>query len=218
MIRPKHPVPGIPTQTAQPVGPPVNPPPRRRMIPIEPPTSSATSQTPNDLQPCEREKPKKSKRQPTGDYDVGYCQPPVAHRFTSDSKKSPGRPRGARSQDSFFREELEETHVFREGGSERKLSKRRLAAKLFVNTALQKQDLKGLQAVNNQASRLFPETDEAGDLTGMTGEDDERILRAFIEGLTIGEPNPDGLGPLTDAAWSADGADLGESDQTQDDH
>jgi Family of unknown function (DUF5681) len=68
---------------------------------------------------------KKQKRQPTGDYEVGYCRPPAQHRFRPGQA---GNPTGERKAGwgKTLAEELKEVAAtkvtIRDGGGTRKVS------------------------------------------------------------------------------------------------
>jgi len=71
-------------------------------------TTSASGTAPPKQKRGHARKDARGKWQPTGDYDVGFGKPPKAHRFDG-TKPGPGRPKESRSQDSYLREELEQT-------------------------------------------------------------------------------------------------------------
>ena len=68
---------------------------------------------------------KKQKRQPTGDYDVGYCRPPAQHRFRPGQS---GNPSGERKGSQLktvadeFNEIAATTVTIRDGQRTRKVS------------------------------------------------------------------------------------------------
>jgi Family of unknown function (DUF5681) len=68
---------------------------------------------------------KKQKRQPTGDYEVGYCRPPAQHRFRPGQSGNPTGQRKAGSGKTLAEElkEVAATKVtIRDGGGTRKVS------------------------------------------------------------------------------------------------
>ena len=130
-----------------------SPPPRRRPSPPASPVTakvaarsgeSASQQRANGKDPREQ-KSTNQKRQPTGDYEVGFAKTPIKSRFQAGNKGGPGRPNGLKSQDTYLRKELNEQRMLRVNGVERKISNRELATKLLVETALKKQDIKHLE-------------------------------------------------------------------------
>jgi Family of unknown function (DUF5681) len=77
---------------------------------------------------------KKQKRQATGDYPVGYCRPPAAHRFRPGQSGNPSgqRKRGEGKTTADELKEIVSTKVtVRVGDEERKMSL--LAANLFIH-------------------------------------------------------------------------------------
>lgn len=97
---------------------------------------------------------------PAGDYDVGFAKPPPETQFNSDSKRSPGRPKGSISQDALLKRTLEEKHTVRKDGKVRKMSARELAVKRVVLAALEGKDKDARKYVLTQAVRLFVAADE----------------------------------------------------------
>src|ERR1700712_5404851 len=57
-----------------------------------------------------------------GDYEVGYCRPPVATRFTTTGNPK-GRPKGSKNYATILREKLNAKVTVREGGRRRRMSK-----------------------------------------------------------------------------------------------
>jgi hypothetical protein len=100
--------------------------------------------------------PNKQKRQPTGDYPVGYCRPPAQHRFRPGQSGNPTGQR-KRSHASTIVDELKEiaaTKVtMRVGGRTRKLS---LAAANFLAHATNgaKGDPRSAALFLNQSQKL----------------------------------------------------------------
>ena len=65
-----------------------------------------------------------AKRQPTGDYGVGYCRPPASTRFKKGHSGNPrGRPKGAKNFATYFSEILRQKISVREGSEVRRISK-----------------------------------------------------------------------------------------------
>lgn len=79
------------------------------------------------------------KGKPLGDYEVGYGRPPAATRFTSSGNPK-GRPPGARSLRALVSEALDAKIRVREGGRDRKMSKRQIGATKIANRFAEKAD------------------------------------------------------------------------------
>jgi hypothetical protein len=146
------------------------------------------------------QKPKKKKKKPTGDYDVGFCKTPIESRFKVGNPGGPGRKRGSLSQDTYLRKELDEKRTLRINGRERRLSTRELATKLLIEAALKKQEIKHLELVVAHARRLFPDAApvDVHDAALPDAAFDEDILRQLFAGLSMGEPDPDYPNSWTD--------------------
>jgi hypothetical protein len=64
-----------------------------------------------------------TKKHPTGDYDVGYCRPPVNTRYKKGKSGNPkGRTKGRRNVKTELREIVNKRFKVREGETEHKLS------------------------------------------------------------------------------------------------
>jgi len=78
-----------------------------------------------------------AKNRPKGDYDVGYCKPPVAHRFKPGNQANPrGRKRGSRNRKVVVREVLFEAVTVREGGEIRQMAALEAVLKKLLSKAL----------------------------------------------------------------------------------
>ena len=67
---------------------------------------------------------KKQKRQPTGDYEIGYCRPPAQHRFRPGQSGNPTGQRRSRQVKTIADElkEIATTKIsIRDGGKSRKV-------------------------------------------------------------------------------------------------
>ena len=92
---------------------------------------------------------------PTGDYEVGFGRPPVAHQF--NGKPGPGRPRREVSHDHILRRHLEQKRKVRFDGQEKTMSVLELVIATTIKGALQGKD-KPLRELRLEIARLFPET------------------------------------------------------------
>lgn len=153
-------------------------------------TPAQPEQTAPAAEPGRPKKDKKTKRakkadrlkkQPTGDYETGYCRPPVEHRFDG-SRAGPGRPPGAVSQDTLLRKHLTEAHTVARNGTQTKAQTRELVLMLRVKAALSG-DRRAQDYVLAEASRLFAERRDATDRTPDEAVDMDEHDRAMLEAL-----------------------------------
>lgn len=92
-------------------------------------------------------KDSKPRRQPTGDYGVGYCRPPESTRFKKgQSGNSAGRPKGAKNIAAYLGEILRQRISVREGGNMRRMSKAEAMLHSVVLKAM-KGDPKALSSI-----------------------------------------------------------------------
>jgi hypothetical protein len=99
---------------------------------------------------------KKQKRQPTGDYAVGYCRPPAQHRFRSGQSGNPtGQRKGnaIKSAADELKEIVNTKIAIRDGGRTRKVS---LISAILLAHAMNgaKGDAKSAALFFNQAQKL----------------------------------------------------------------
>ena len=90
---------------------------------------------------------KRQRREPSGDYEVGYGRPPKHSQFKKGEKQNHKRQR-AQVHDvaGYIQEELGERVTFKdEEGRRRRMPKARLLAKQVVNHAVKTGDLRRLQ-------------------------------------------------------------------------
>lgn len=131
------------------------------------------------------------KWQPTGNYRIGFCMPPVHGQFKG--KPGPGRPKGTKSQDSLMREMLEAKRKVRVDGRTRSRANRELINEMQLKLAFDK-NLKAILSLQAEAKRLYPERDSA-ETTAVPPmadiRDMDRQLMAMVSGLMgIGEALP----------------------------
>jgi hypothetical protein len=77
------------------------------------------------------------KNRPNGDYEVGYCKPPVVHRFKHGNKANPrGRGKGSKSRKVVIQDVLFEPVTVREGDRTRQMSALEAVLKKTLSKAL----------------------------------------------------------------------------------
>lgn len=205
-IRPKKPesLKGKPRETESPA------PHRRRRIvsagAVAPAPAASKPEPPEkDVKPRRRRgharKDERGKWKPTGDYETGFCRPPLHGRF--DGKRGPGRPKGSRSQDSYWKEELNSVRTVSENGAPKKYRQRELILKLIMKGALEHKRPKDLAAVDEIARRLFPDASasEANHSPLGNAAFDQVLLQQLFEGLQLGEARPGAAAGLADALF-----------------
>ena len=70
--------------------------------------------------------------------EIGYCKPPIQHRFKKGQSGNPrGRPRGANSMDRLLQEELKRLITISENGKRKKISRGEAIIRQLINKALQ---------------------------------------------------------------------------------
>lgn len=108
---------------------------------------------------------------------VGYCRPPKHSRFKPGRSGNPrGRPRRRSTQlPDLIRAELDQTLTLKEGGRERRLTKREAIVKQLVALAI-KGNTKPLQLI-------LAHLDKHRDVDPFvsTAEDDAELLRALVD-------------------------------------
>ena len=109
---------------------------------------------------------------------VGYKRPPVENRFRKGQSGNPkGRPKGARGFATELQQELDEIVSVREGGHERRLSKRRVIIKRMVEAAL-KGEPKAIQAIARAEPK--PEDQASDQALEEMNRGDRQILERFL--------------------------------------
>jgi hypothetical protein len=127
------------------------------------------------------------------DYEVGYCLPPVEHRFQRGNKaNTKGRKKGSKSRKVMIEDVLFEPITVREGDKIKRISKLEAVLKKTLSQALggdkkaqliiiglaQKEGLLG-SAESSAAQTLF--------------SDDETLLQIFAARVLSGAAAPSGL-------------------------
>jgi hypothetical protein len=77
------------------------------------------------------------KKRPKADYPVGYCKPPLAHRFQHGNKANPkGRGKGSKSRKIVIQDVMFEPVTVREGERTRQMSALEAVLKKTMSKAL----------------------------------------------------------------------------------
>ena len=118
----------------------------------------------------ETEKDRKAKRQPTGDYGVGYCRPPEATQFKKgQSGNRRGRPKGTKNIATHLNEILQERISVREGGKVRTMSKAEAMLQKVTHRAMMgdPKALSSIIALARMSGLLDQVTKDNGGATGV---------------------------------------------------
>lgn len=90
----------------------------------------------------------------SGEYEIGYKKPPKHSRFAKGQSGNPrGRRNGSRNLKTVVTRELDEKITIREGGVERRVSKREGIVKSLVNRAL-KGDVRAVKELLSLAAQF----------------------------------------------------------------
>jgi len=105
-------------------------------------------------------------KSPSGNYDVGYCKPPVAHRFKQGNKANPkGRKKGLRNRKLVIHEVLFESVTVREGGETKQMSALEAVLKKTLSKALSGDNKAALTIIGiaQKEGILTPEQEQVAD-------------------------------------------------------
>jgi hypothetical protein len=105
-------------------------------------------------------KAKRTRKQPTGNYEVGYCKPPTSGRFPNAHSNRQGRPRGAKNLATCVRKELDVDVTFTDKGEPRTMSCRELIARQIVREGAK---------INPKAIDIIVKIDTPPDERGASG-------------------------------------------------
>ena len=123
------------------------------------------------------------KKNPPGDYEVGYCRPPKAHQIKKGERRNPkGRPKGSKNLKTDLLEELAETMKVREGNRERRLSKQRALIKTQIARALNGNDRAAAKIIDLYL-KVIGLQDAAADADLPFTEDEHAVIEGFAERL-----------------------------------
>jgi uncharacterized protein DUF5681 len=138
---------------------------------------------------------KAEKKQPRGDYPVGFARTPDETRFKPGQSGNPkGRPKGARSHKRLVEEVFFEPFPVTEGDRNRSMPALQIVLKRLRNRAM-KDDLKAALAVISIAQKeglLTPDENEAIDES--LSETDKAILENLKQRLNQPDPDTGGVG------------------------
>ena len=114
-----------------------------------------------------------------GNYEVGWCKPPVGHRFKKGQSGNPkGRTRGTRNLKTDLRELLQAKVVVREGEHPVRISTQQALLKSTLLRAL-KGDARATTNILNLMVRVLGVEETAGDVLVPLSEDENALLAAF---------------------------------------
>ena len=120
-------------------------------------------------------------RQPTGDYEVGYCKPPIETRFPNQVSNRTGRPKSSKSFPELLEEILDSTLEMRgRTGRVSKVKVKRAMATKQVETAL-KGDVRTFLAIAKLLDRTAYARDRDAAAPAETSDAaDEAIIASFL--------------------------------------
>ena len=135
-------------------------------------------------------KDRPDEKQPKGNYDVGYCKPPLAHRFQRGNKaNSKGRGKGSKSRKIVIQDVMFEPVTVREGERTRQMS--------ALEAVLKKTMSKALAGDNKAAITIIGIAQKEGILTPAQeqavddfSETDLAIMRDVRRRLEAAAPEP----------------------------
>lgn len=130
-----------------------------------------------------------AKRQPKGDYEVGYAKPPSEHRFKPGNNANPrGRRKGTKNRKVVIEDVLLELVTVRQGGQIKQMPRLQAVFEKLVSEALagDKKAAALVMAIAQKEGLLTPEQEEAAE---SFSDSDAAVLEAFRQQFTAGEPN-----------------------------
>jgi hypothetical protein len=137
------------------------------------------------------------KNRPKGDYEVGYCKPPVAHQFKHGNKANPkGRRSGSQNRKLVIQDVMFEAVTVREGDQIKQMSALEAVIKTTLSKALAG-DTKAALTIIGIAQKegiLTPEQEQAVDDLSETDLAIMADVRRRLEAATV-EPSPEGEAP-----------------------
>lgn len=129
------------------------------------------------------------KRQPTGNYEVGFCRPPLHTRYAKGhSGNTRGRPKGTRNLKTDLMAELAESITVREGDRRFKLSKQRVVVKALLAKAM-KGDARAISILLGLIVRLV-DLETSHGVDAPLAAEDAALLEYLRERHKGGAENP----------------------------
>jgi len=144
-----------------------------------------------DLQNDTDAKDHLERKQPMGNYDVGYCKPPLAHRFQHGNKANPkGRGRGSKSRKIVIQDVLFEPVTVREGERTRQMSALEAVLKKTLSKALAGDNKAALTVIGiaQKEGLLTPAQEQAVDDLSATDLAIMRDVRRRLEAAVLDQP------------------------------
>ena len=121
------------------------------------------------------------------DYPVGYGRPPDASKFRPGRSGNPkGRPKGARNSSSLLNQALDEKVIIKEGGRQKKITKREAAFKQLATKAAAG-DPRSIQLLMNELRQLQERADAAPPEPAPLREGELEIMNQLITRIKEGE-------------------------------
>src|SRR6476660_6478128 len=144
----------------------------------------------SDLEKNAEAKNEPDKKQPKGNYNVGYCKPQLAHRFQHGNKANPrGRGKGSKGRKIVIQDVMFEPVTVREGERTRQMS--------ALEAVLKKTMSKALAGDNKAAITIIGIAQKEGILTPAQeqavddfSETDLAIMRDVRRRLEAAAPEP----------------------------
>ncbi len=102
----------------------------------------------------------REKKQPAGNYEIGYGRPPVKNRFQKGNKLG-GRKSGSENHDTILRRLFDEKRQARIGGKVKTISTREYVLMSFIKHAAEGK-VATLKDAVSESARLYPAAQEQG--------------------------------------------------------
>ena len=133
----------------------------------------------------------------TENYTIGYKKPPEESQFRPGKSGNPrGRPKASKNTYSILDGELSKIILLKENGKEIKLTKKQAMLRHLINKAVQG-DSKAMFFVFNQLLELDQKSDLKSEASKMLADEDQAILKQFLESNIKNYSNPTKLSETT---------------------